>query len=138
MVGFVLLLVLVCDFTYIVHGKDIVDKYDEVEIDATFTEELNLGATLAESDISVLHVLYNSTGGISWDYDGINSCNIEYDQPSGGNHWNFTMNEQGTYLENACDFIGVVCDCTSSPCLVTQFNLPCGSLSGSIPSDALI
>ena len=43
--------------------------------------EPTLGATVLESDMSVLYTLYNSTWGIGWDYDGINSCNDEYGQP---------------------------------------------------------
>ena len=82
-----------------------------------------------QSTRRALHELYESTGGANWNYMTIAECN-----GGTGKAWNFTTNAKGEYAVDPCSdeshFVGIRC---TDDRTVTNINLACGNLTGTIP-----
>ena len=82
-----------------------------------------------QSTRRALHELYESTGGANWNYTNMAEC---FDGT--GKAWNFTTNATGEYVVDPCSdeshFVGIRC---TDDWTVTNINLACGNLTGTIP-----
>ena len=96
-----------------------------------------VAAKMSQETIRVLHQLYNSTGGATWDYTSLEQCLIKFELLSyRGIPWDFTKGANGDYLAEPCSsqkekhFIGLNC---TEESVLNKIRVPCLGWSGKIP-----